>query len=71
VPTPEEAYALKHQAGFRALAWLVVVRPLPGQPVRAAVPLLKQARAHAGELADYVTTGGAQLSSGDAGAAAT
>lgn len=71
-----EAYALKHQAeASGALAWLVVgyARSLDSQYAQA-VPPLKQARAHAGELADYVNyfLGNAQLSSGDArGAAAT
>ena len=71
-----EAYAVKHQAeASGALAWLVVgyARSLDSQYAQA-VPPLKQARAHAGELADYVDyfLGSAQLSSGDArGAAAT
>jgi len=71
-----EAYAVKHQAeNAGALAWLVVgyARTEDSQFAQA-VPPLKQARAHAGELADYVDyfLGNAQLSSGDArGAAAT
>lgn len=71
-----EAYAVKHQAeDAGALAWLVMgyARTLDSQ-YEQAVPPLKNARAHAGELGDYVDyfLGSAQLASGDArGAAAT
>jgi len=71
-----EVYALKHQAeDAGALAWLVMgyARTLDSQ-FGQAVPPLKNARAHAGELGDYVDyfLGNAQFSSGDArGAAAT
>lgn len=69
-----EAYAVKHQAeNSGALAWLVMgyARTLDSQYAQA-VPPLKNARAHAGELADYVDyfLGNAQLSSGDERAAA-
>jgi soluble lytic murein transglycosylase len=71
-----EAYALKHQAEEAgALAWLVMgyARTLDSQ-FSQAVPPLKSARSHAGELGDYVDyfLGNAQFSSGDArGAVAT
>ena len=71
-----EAYALKHPAEEAgALAWLVIgyARTLDSQFSQAVLPL-KNARAHAGELGDYVDyfLANAQFSSGDArGAAAT
>ena len=69
-----EAYALKHQAeDAGALAWLVIgyARTLDSQ-FGQAVPPLKNARAHAGELGDYVDffLANAQFSSGDARSAA-
>lgn len=69
-----EAYALKHQAeDAGALAWLVIgyARTLDNQYEKAVQPL-KNARAHAGELGDYVDyyLGYSQLASGDARTAA-
>jgi soluble lytic murein transglycosylase len=71
-----EAYAVKHQAeDAGALAWLVMgYARIQDSQYEQAVPPLKNARAHAGELGDYVDyfLGSAQLSSGDArGSAAT
>ncbi|MGH9670050.1 MAG: transglycosylase SLT domain-containing protein [Terriglobales bacterium] len=65
-----EAYAVKHrEEAAGALAWLVIgyARTQDSQYEQAVQPL-KNARAHAGELGDYVDyfLAGAQLSSGDA-----